>query len=211
MGHHPGQFRLVVRRQDQALVDVEKPAGEGEGVHLVGVNDLDVEGDLGVGVLDDVLSEPVHVFVDDRVFHQPGGLLELARHLFAQFDFFFERDPVGENPPDAPRDVPVPDIFDIFVLPGPGGRRRNHHRGQAPHGQFEGQGFHKSSAGGGCFIRRGSLSYPMRSRRDPVLHPYRRSRSAGVSSLIVGFFRRGVNRAPAAGGAGAVIGPGTGV
>ena len=61
VSHDAGQFRLFVGVQDEAGVDVEEAAGKGKGVDLVRIDDLDGEGHLAVGVLDDVLADAVDV------------------------------------------------------------------------------------------------------------------------------------------------------
>src|SRR5262249_17285688 len=43
MRHNTGQFRFIVRSQNQTGVDVEEPAGESECIDLLGFNDLDRE------------------------------------------------------------------------------------------------------------------------------------------------------------------------
>ena len=93
--HDAGQFGLFVGGEDEAGVDVEEAAGQGHGVDLVGVDDLDGEGNLAVGVLDDVLADAVDVFDDDRVGDQVGGLLDLHRVLLADADLRVDRVPVA--------------------------------------------------------------------------------------------------------------------
>ena len=77
VGHDAGELGLFVGGHDEAGVDVEESAGKGHGVDLVGVDDLDGEGDFAVGVLDDVLADAVDVLDDDGVGDQVGGLLDL--------------------------------------------------------------------------------------------------------------------------------------
>ena len=43
MRHNAGQFRFIVRSQNQAGVDVEEPAGESKCIDFIGFNDLDRE------------------------------------------------------------------------------------------------------------------------------------------------------------------------
>src|SRR5216683_2926485 len=77
VGHDAGELRLLVGGHDEAGVDVEEAAGKSHGVDLVGVDDLDGEGDLAVGVLDDVLADAVDVLDDDGIGDHVGGLLDL--------------------------------------------------------------------------------------------------------------------------------------
>ena len=77
MSHDAGQFRLFVGVEDEAGVDVEEAAGQGQGVDLIRIDDLDGEGNLAVGVLDDVLADAVYVLDDHRIGDEPGALLDL--------------------------------------------------------------------------------------------------------------------------------------
>ena len=93
VGHDAGKFGFFVGGQDEAGVDVEESAGQRHGVDLVGVDDLDGEGDFAVGVLDDVLADAVDVLDDDGVGDEVGGLLNLHGVLLAVADL-----PVGGVP-----------------------------------------------------------------------------------------------------------------
>ena len=61
MRHHSGQFGFVVGGQDQPRVHVEESAGKRERVQFVGVNDLDGERHLRIGVPHQVLAHAVDV------------------------------------------------------------------------------------------------------------------------------------------------------
>ena len=102
VGHDAGELGLFIGGHDEAGVDVEESAGQGHRVNLVGVDDLDGEGDLAVGVLDDVLADAVDVFDDDGIGDEVSGLLDLHGVLFAVADL-----PVGGVPvaDAAPADV----------------------------------------------------------------------------------------------------------
>jgi hypothetical protein len=67
VGHDAGEFGLFLGAKDQAAVNIEKAAGEGEGVDFVRVNDLDGEGHARIGVADKVLADAVDVFGDDGI------------------------------------------------------------------------------------------------------------------------------------------------
>ena len=110
--HDAGELGLFVRGQDQAGVDVEEAAGQGHGVDLVGVDHLDGEGDLAVGVLDDVLADAVDVLDDDGVGDQVRGLLDLHGVLLADADL-----PVGGVPVAhaAAADVARADGVDVVL------------------------------------------------------------------------------------------------
>ncbi len=91
----PGKFGFLVGIEDQARIDVEEAPWQGHGVDLVGVNDLDGEGHLAIGVLDDVLAHTVHVFGDGRVGDKAGTLLDLGGIHLAHLDLGVGRVPVA--------------------------------------------------------------------------------------------------------------------
>ncbi len=70
VGHDAGELASSVAGEDQAGVDVEEAAGQRHGVDLVGVEDLDGERHLAVGVLHEVLADAVDVLDDDGVGDQ---------------------------------------------------------------------------------------------------------------------------------------------
>ena len=115
VGHDAGKFGLFVSGHDEAGVDVEEAAGKGHGVDLVRVDDLDGEGDLAIGVLDDVLTDAVDVFDDDGVGDEVGGLLDLHRVGLADADL-----PVGGVPvaDAATADVAVAYGVDVIFAAG---------------------------------------------------------------------------------------------
>src|SRR5258708_32722480 len=109
VGHDAGQFRFFVGGQNQAGIYIEEPAGQREGVDLVGIDDLDGKGHFGVGIAHQVLPDAVYVFVDDRVLNQLYGLFNLHGILLAHANLFFDRIPV------EPADLAVADGVDIFL------------------------------------------------------------------------------------------------
>ena len=115
VGHDAGEFGLFVGGHDEAGVDVEEAAGEGHGVDLVGVDDLDGEGDFAVGVFDDVLADTVDVLNDDGVGDHVSGLLDLHGVLLAGADL-----PVGGVPvaDAAAADVASADGVDVVFAAG---------------------------------------------------------------------------------------------
>ena len=86
MGHHTGQFRFLIGVQNQAGVDVEEAARQRHGVDLVRINDLDGEGNLGVGVLYEVLADAVHVFNHHRIGNELCALFDLRGVHLAHLD-----------------------------------------------------------------------------------------------------------------------------
>ena len=117
MRHDSGKFRFVVRFEYQAFVHIEIAARKGEGIDLVGIDNLDVERDLGVGVFDDILADAVDVFAYNGVFHKARRLLEFGCDLGAQFYFLLQGYEIGENFENPPGNITIPDILHVAVLP----------------------------------------------------------------------------------------------
>ena len=112
MGHDSGEFRFIVRREDQTAVDVEKAARKSERVDFVRIDDLDRKWNLRIGIADDVLGNTVDVLIDGGIVEQPLLLLDLPGKVPAQSDF-----PVERNEIDAALiDIARADVFDIGVL-----------------------------------------------------------------------------------------------
>ena len=124
--HHSGQFRFVFRCQDQPFVDVEIAAREGKRIHLIGIDDLDVERNLGIRMLHDVLADAIDIFADHGIFDQLGGLFEFRRDLLSDLYLPFQGNKVREDAPDPCGDAPIADILNISMPPG-GGKTGNRH------------------------------------------------------------------------------------
>ena len=62
--HHAREFGFVVGGENQTFINVEKSAGQGEGIHFVAVNNFNSEGNFRVRVQHDVLTYAVDVFGD---------------------------------------------------------------------------------------------------------------------------------------------------
>ena len=77
--HHSGELGLFLRAQDQAAVHIEEAAGQREGIHLVGINHLNGEGHLRIGIAHQVLPHAVDVFGDDWVIDHLRGALHFLR------------------------------------------------------------------------------------------------------------------------------------
>jgi hypothetical protein len=110
VGHDAGEFGLFLGAKDQAAVDIEKAAGEGEGVDFVGVDDLDGEGHAGIGIADEVLAHAIDVFSDDGIVNHLGRAFDFLSELLAEGDFAFEGEEV-----DTFADVAIADGFDVFL------------------------------------------------------------------------------------------------
>ncbi len=77
VGHHASQLRFCICGSDQTSIDIKEAPRESEGIDFVGVHDLDGEGYLGIGVSNEILANPVHIFVHLRVGYQ----LDLSLNL----------------------------------------------------------------------------------------------------------------------------------
>ena len=142
--HDARDLGLVVGGEDESLVDVEEAAGQREGVDLVGVYDLDGEGDLGVRVEHDVLADAVYVLGDDGVVYELGLAVYFRGELSAEADFLVNaaRD-LGDE--DALVDVALAYEPRVFLLgerlAGVGRRRRGRLRGVVVRGLLRGDIF----------------------------------------------------------------------
>ena len=116
--HDAGQFGFGFGLQHQAGVHEEESAGQREGVHLFGIQHLDGEGNLGVGIPDEVLADAIDVLGDDRVVDDLGLALHFLRQLLAESDLLLEGVEV-----DALADIAIADFFRIVLSSCP---RRTH-------------------------------------------------------------------------------------
>src|SRR5690349_2494385 len=92
MGHHGGEFGFIIGGENQCAVHVEKSAGKAVGAgNIAGVDDLDGEGNFGVGIADDLLSEAVDVGVHGIVVDHLGGAIETRRDIAAEFELALYR------------------------------------------------------------------------------------------------------------------------
>ena len=111
MRHDAGQFGFGFGLQHQPGVHEEEAAGQGERVDFFGIQHLDGEGNLGVGVPHQILADAVDVFGNDRIVDDLGLALHFLRQLFAECDFLFQGVEV-----DAFADIAIADLFGIFFL-----------------------------------------------------------------------------------------------
>ena len=109
--HHARQLGFAIGPQDQARVDEEESSGQRESIHLFGIQHLDGERNLGVGIAHQVLTDPVHVLADDRVVDHLGLALDFVRQLLAQGDLLLQRPEVN-----AFAHVPIADFVGIVLL-----------------------------------------------------------------------------------------------
>ena len=95
--HHSGQLRFLVCRQDQSGIDIEKTTRQSEGIDVVGVDYLDCERHLRIGIAHQVLSHPVDVFSHHRVLDQLHRGFDLLGILLAHGDLFLHAIPVAQS------------------------------------------------------------------------------------------------------------------
>jgi len=112
---HPHQFVLGVGSLEQAFVDEQVTSGQGEGVHLVRIEHLHVEGHLGIAVADQLLDQPAHVVVHLGHVQEPGALFDLGRVLGADLDLPLVGDEIGKQQVDTAVDVPGADVLHVGV------------------------------------------------------------------------------------------------
>src|SRR5580704_13830326 len=99
MGHHSSDFGFVIGIQDQAGIDVEESARKRESVDAVVVDHLDGERHFCVGIANQVLAEPVHIFGDDRVLNEMGTRVNLLGVLMPHVDLALDAVPVPHTAP----------------------------------------------------------------------------------------------------------------
>ena len=99
--HHAGQFRFVVGGKYQARVHKEEAAGKRKRIDLIGVDDLDNERDLGIGVTNKVLSDAVHILGNHRVLHHLSRAVYLLGETSSQRNLLFDGVPVAHAPAAA--------------------------------------------------------------------------------------------------------------
>ena len=124
VGQNARKLVLFVGDLDQPGVDENEAARQGESIRRIVVDDLEFEGETGVGVPHQVLSHPVHILRDDRVVQQ----FRLARHflgeLFSEGDLLLDRVEVHTL-----TDVAVSNLAGIVLFTVGGkssGRRKSH-------------------------------------------------------------------------------------
>src|SRR4051812_27360394 len=89
--HNARQLRLVIRGENQALINIEKPARKRKSVDLVRINHLDGEGDARVRVQNYVLAYAVDVLRDEGVVYELGLFVYLCGQLATQCNLFLKR------------------------------------------------------------------------------------------------------------------------
>ena len=75
--HYPGQFRFIIGRQYQSGIYIKKSTGQREGVHLVRIDNLNSEGDLGIRVAHQILPNAIDVLCDHGIRDHFRGAFHL--------------------------------------------------------------------------------------------------------------------------------------
>ena len=113
--HHARDFALVMRRFDHPAVEEHRPAGQGERVDLLLVDDAEGVAELGMLILrgndaDQTLTDAGDVLVDRRIVEQRQLFLYLRRgflselHIVGRLVFVGRGDDMGLRRRGAERD-----------------------------------------------------------------------------------------------------------
>src|SRR6266853_2928048 len=97
--HNSSEFCFVVGGLNKPGIHIEKSAGKCEGVDVIGVDNLNGERNLRIGVAHQVLAELVDVFSDLRVGEQPGRGFHLRGIVLAHSDLALQAIPVAKTAP----------------------------------------------------------------------------------------------------------------
>ena len=97
MGHDAGQLGFLVGIENEPGIHIEETTRQGHGIDFVGIDDLDGEGHLAIGVLHDVLSDAVDVFGDHRIGDEVGALFDLGGVHLAHLDLGIGGVPVSHS------------------------------------------------------------------------------------------------------------------
>src|SRR4029077_11046724 len=81
---------FAIESHDQSLVDIKKAAGQGKGCEIRGIDDLDREVNLRVGVDSDFLAETVYVVIDIRIVDELGVEINRCRHRLSNGSLFLQ-------------------------------------------------------------------------------------------------------------------------
>ncbi len=84
MGNHGGKFRLIVGELQRCGVHVNEAAWQRESSDFLGLDEVEGNRKSHIRITRQVLTEPVDVFGNERIFHQAGLLADFLRELFAQ-------------------------------------------------------------------------------------------------------------------------------
>src|SRR5438874_9799526 len=113
MRNGSGQLSLGLSHPNQPGIHKYVAAWQGERVYRIGVDDFEVDWNLGVGIASQVLSQAVDVLACNRVIHHLGLLLDLDSKLFTQRHLLFDGIEVNTF-----ADIAIPDFIRIFLFVG---------------------------------------------------------------------------------------------
>ena len=88
--HQTGKLGFAIDFHDQSLVDIKKAAGQGEGYDIRGIDHLNGEVNLSVGVAGDFLAETVYVVIDIRIVDELGVEINRCRHRLSNGSLFLQ-------------------------------------------------------------------------------------------------------------------------
>ena len=114
--HYPGQFRFIIGRQYQSGIYIKKSTGQREGVHLVRIDNLNSEGDLGIRVAHQILPNAIDVLCDHGIRDHFRGAFHLLGELLAHLDLPIQAVPVAHASPAT--HVAVADSTNVFEPAG---------------------------------------------------------------------------------------------
>jgi len=87
VSHDAGEFGFFRSAKNEPAIDVEKASGRANGVHFIGVDDLNGEGDAGVGIADKILTDAIDLLDHDWIIvNQFGGALDFLGIVLADGD-----------------------------------------------------------------------------------------------------------------------------
>src|SRR5262245_2739439 len=96
MSHHPGQFSFIVCCHDQARIHIKEAAREGKSVDIVGIDDLDSEGNERIRISHEILPCAIDVLGDDWITTEFGSGIDFLRILLAHRNVPVETVPVAQ-------------------------------------------------------------------------------------------------------------------
>ena len=102
--HHRRQLRFVVSGENESAVHIEEPSRQREGVHFVGVEDLNGERYAGIGISDEALADTIDVLSHYRVGHRLRTALYLMGKRASQCNLSIDGIEIQAGADPAPAD-----------------------------------------------------------------------------------------------------------
>src|SRR5262249_2235333 len=113
VSHDAGQFILLVGGHNETGIDVKETARQSKCIDLVGIHNLDCKRNFRVGISNQILSDSIHVFSDDRIVEQLDLTFHFGGELSSKLYFLVNRCEVDA----ALVDIASPDIVNVGILP----------------------------------------------------------------------------------------------